>query len=155
MWVKPPITSDLQMKDYYQQLGLDRNATDTDLKKAYRQLALKYHPDRNPGDKAAEEKFKEINEAYACLSDPDKRSNYDNFGTAEGAGAGFGFEGFDGFSTNFGDIFGDVFGDIFGEFTGRRRTRPSKGQDLLYDLELALQESVLHIEIKMMENCSD
>ncbi|MBI5099349.1 MAG: molecular chaperone DnaJ [Nitrospirae bacterium] len=147
------------MKDYYNTLGLDRNATDADLKKAYRQLALKYHPDRNPGDKAAEEKFKEINEAYACLSDTDKRSNYDNFGTAEGAGAGFGFEGFGGFSTNFGDIFGDVFGDIFGEFTGRRRTRPAKGQDLLYELELTLQESVFgtdkEIKIPRWENCSD
>src|SRR4030065_1921386 len=103
------------MKDYYQILGVERNATDADLKKAYRQLALKYHPDRNPGDKVSEDKFKEINEAYSCLSDPQKRSNYDNFGTAESAGAGHGFEGFDGFSTNFGDIFGDVFGDIFGE----------------------------------------
>jgi molecular chaperone DnaJ len=147
------------MKDYYQILGLDKNVTDTDLKKAYRQLALKYHPDRNPGDKAAEDKFKEINEAYACLSDPQKRSNYDNFGTAEGAGAGYGFEGFGGFSTNFGDIFGDVFGDIFGEFTGRRRTRPTKGQDLRYDLDLTLQESVFgtdkEINIPRWENCSD
>jgi len=146
------------MKDYYSTLGLDRNATDADLKKAYRQLALKYHPDRNPGDKASEDKFKEINEAYACLSDPKKRSNYDNFGTAEGAGAGFGFEGFGGFSTNFGDIFGDVFGDIFGEFTGRRRARPAKGQDLRYDLDISLDEAVFgtdkEIKIPRWENCS-
>jgi len=146
------------MKDYYNTLGLDRNATDADLKKAYRQLALKYHPDRNPGDKASEDKFKEINEAYACLSDTQKRSNYDNFGTAESAGAGYGFEGFDGFSTNFGDIFGDVFGDIFGEFTGRRRTRPAKGQDLRYDLDMSLDKAVFgtekEINIPRWENCS-
>lgn len=147
------------MKDYYQILGVEKNATDSDIKKAYRQLALKYHPDRNPEDKASEEKFKEINEAYACLSDPQKRTNYDNFGTSEGAGAGFGFEGFGGFSTNFGDIFGDVFGDIFGEFTGRRRTRPTKGQDLRYDLEISLQEAIFGtdkgIKIPKWETCPD
>lgn len=145
------------MKDYYQILGVERNATDADLKKAYRQLALKYHPDRNPGDKAAEDKFKEINEAYACLSDSEKRSNYDQFGTAEGAG--FGFEGFGGFSTNFGDIFSDVFGDMFGEFSGRRRTRPTKGQDLRYDIEINLQEAVFGsdktINIPRWENCHE
>lgn len=145
------------MKDYYQILGVDRKAADAEIKKAYRQLALKYHPDRNPGDKASEDKFKEINEAYACLSDPEKRSNYDTFGTAEGVGAGFGYEGFGGFSTNFGDIFGDVFGDIFGEFTGRRRTRPTKGQDLRYDLDISLQEAIFgtdkEINIPRWENC--
>ncbi|MBI5057805.1 MAG: molecular chaperone DnaJ [Nitrospirae bacterium] len=150
------------MKDYYQTLGVDKNATDADLKKAYRQLALKFHPDRNPGDKAAEDKFKEINEAYSCLSDAEKRSNYDRFGTAEGAGgAGFDFgAGFGGFSSsNFGDIFGDVFGDIFGEFTGRRRSRPTKGQDLRYDLDIALKESIFGVEkeikIPRWENCPD
>ncbi|RJQ14686.1 MAG: molecular chaperone DnaJ [Nitrospiraceae bacterium] len=146
------------MKDYYQILGVDRNASEDDLKKAYRKLALKHHPDRNPGDKASEETFKEINEAYACLSDAGKRSNYDRFGTAEGAGAGFDF-GAGGFSsTNFGDIFGDVFGDIFGEFSGRRRTRPTKGEDLRYDLDISLHEAVSgtekEITIPKWENCS-
>ena len=145
--------------DYYQTLEVDRNANDSDIKKAYRRLALKYHPDRNPGDKASEDKFKEINEAYACLSDPQKKSNYDQFGTAEGAGAGFGgFGGFGDFSSNFGDIFEDVFGNIFGDFTGRRRARPTKGQDLRYDLELNLKEAVFGTEKKIniprWENCS-
>lgn len=146
-------------KDFYNILEVDRNATDADLKKAYRKLALQYHPDRNPGDKVAEEKFKEINEAYACLSDPQKRSNYDQFGTAEGMGADFGFGGgFNDFASSFGDIFGNVFGDIFGDFTGRRRTRPAKGQDLRYDLEINLKESVFgtekNIKIPRWETCS-
>lgn len=141
-------------KDYYNILELDRNSTEADIKKAYRRLALKYHPDRNPGDRSAEERFKEINEAYACLSDPQKRSNYDNFGTAEGVGAGFGFGGFNDFTSSFGDIFGDMFGD----FTGRRRTRPIKGQDLRYDMEINLKEAVFGTEKKIniprWQNCS-
>jgi molecular chaperone DnaJ len=143
-------------KDYYQTLEVDRSATDADIKKSYRRLALKFHPDRNPGDKSAEDKFKEINEAYACLSDPQKRSNYDQFGTAEGAG--FGYGGFGDFSSNFGDIFEDVFGNIFGDFSGRRRNRPAKGQDLRYDLELNLEDAVFgterKIKIPRWENCS-
>jgi molecular chaperone DnaJ len=146
-------------KDYYNILDIDRNATDTDIKKAYRKLALQYHPDRNPGDRSAEERFKEINEAYACLSDPEKRSNYDRFGTAEGVGADFGFGGgFGDFTSSFGDIFGDVFGDIFGDFTGRRRTRPRKGQDLRYDIEINLKDAVFgtekEIKIPRWENCT-
>ncbi|MCK5505484.1 MAG: molecular chaperone DnaJ [Thermodesulfovibrionia bacterium] len=144
-------------KDYYQTLEIDRNAADADIKKAYRRLALKYHPDRNPGDKASEEKFKEINEAYACLSDPQKKSNFDRFGTAEGAGAGSGFGGFGDFGSNFGDIFEDVFGNIFGDFTGRRRSRPIKGQDLRYDLEINLTDAVFStdkkINIPRWEDC--
>lgn len=146
------------MNDYYQTLEVDKGASDADIKKAYRRLALKYHPDRNPGDTAAEDKFKEINEAYACLSDPQKRANYDQFGTAEGAGAGFGFGGFGDFGSNFGDIFEDVFGNIFGDFSGRRRTRPTKGQDLRYDLEINLKEAVFgidkQIKIPRWENCT-
>jgi molecular chaperone DnaJ len=142
------------MKDYYETLEVDRSATDSDLKKAYRRLALKYHPDRNPGDKASEDKFKEINEAYACLSDSQKRENYDNFGTAEGIGG----TGFGDFTSNFGDIFGDIFGDFFGDFTGRRRRRPAKGQDLRYDLELDLKDAVFGVEteinIPRWENCA-
>jgi molecular chaperone DnaJ len=143
-------------KDYYNILEVDKNANDADLKKAYRRLALKYHPDRNPGDKTAEETFKEVNEAYSCLSDSQKRANYDQFGTAEGVGTGFG--GFSDFSSSFGDIFGDMFGDIFGDFAGRRRTRPTKGQDLRYDLEINLKEAVFgsekKINIPRWENCS-
>jgi molecular chaperone DnaJ len=130
-------------KDYYEILGVNRNATDTDLKKAYRKLALQYHPDRNPDDKTAEEKFKEINEAYACLSDP--------------MGAGFGGFGGGGFG-DFGDIFEDVFGNIFGGGFGGRKNRPTKGQDLRYDLEVTLKDAVFgtekEINIPRWENCS-
>ena len=100
-------------RDYYEVLGVDRSASEDDLKKAYRRLAMKYHPDRNPDDADAEEKFKEASEAYEILADAEKRQAYDQFGHAgvdpsQGGGPGFGFEG------NFSDIFGDVFGDIFG-----------------------------------------
>lgn len=126
-------------RDYYEILGVHRNASDAEIKKAYRRLALQCHPDRNPGDKASEEKFKEINEVYACLSDPQKRSYYDQFGVAEGIGVGTGFGGF-------GDIFEDIFGDFFGTFTGRTRTRPQKGVDLRYDLDIEFEESVFGAE---------
>ena len=145
-------------KDYYNILGVDRSANDVDIKKAYRKLALKYHPDRNPGDKSSEEHFKEVNEAYSCLSDPQKKAHFDQFGTAEGMGEGFGAGGFGDFSSAFGDIFGNVFGDIFGDFSGRGRTRPRKGHDLRYDLELDLSEAVFGAEKKIniprWENCS-
>ncbi|MCK5426811.1 MAG: DnaJ domain-containing protein, partial [Thermodesulfovibrionia bacterium] len=143
------------MKDYYQTLEIDRNATDVDIKKAYRRLALKYHPDRNLGDKSSEERFKEINEAYACLSDSQKRVSYDTYGTSEGAGTGFDFGDF---TTNFGDVFGDIFGDFFGTFTGRRGTRPAKGHDLRYDLDLNLSDTVFgtakKIKIPRWETCA-
>ncbi len=132
------------MNDYYETLEVPKDASEADLKKAFRKLALKYHPDRNSGDKEKEEQFKKINEAYACLSDPQKKAHYDTFGTAEDTGAG-GF-GFGGDSTNFGDIFGDIFGDLFGGFTGKRRMRPAKGADLRYDLELNLKDAVIGIE---------
>lgn len=145
------------MKDYYNTLEIDRNATPDEIKKAYRRLALKYHPDRNPGDKICEERFKEINEAYACLSDPEKKANYDRYGTAEGVGADFGFGGFGDFTTGFGDIFGNIFSDFFGDFTGRRRARPTKGHDLRYDLEVALEEAVFGTQKKLniprLETC--
>jgi molecular chaperone DnaJ len=135
-------------KDYYKILEVDRNASEEEIKKAYRRLALKYHPDRNPGNKEAEEKFKEINEAYACLSDPEKRAHYDRYGTVEGVGTGadFDFGGFGDFASSFGDIFGEMFEDIFSTFTGRRRPRPVKGQDLRYDLEISLKEAVTGTE---------
>ena len=143
------------MKDYYRILEIDRNAAQDEIKKAFRRLALKYHPDRNPGVKTCEEKFKEINEAYACLSDPQKRANYDNFGTAEGISTGFGD-----FSSAFGDMFEDIIGDFFGgTFGGRRRMRPAKGTDLRYDLDITLKETVAGtektIEIPRWETCTN
>jgi len=144
------------MKDYYEILGVDRNASDAELKKAYRQLAMKYHPDRNPDNKESEEKFKEINEAYSCLSDPEKRANYERFGTAEGVGAGTGFSPF---GPGFGDVFEDIFGDFFGTFTGQRRTRPTKGDDLRYDLEITLMEAAFGtekvIEVPRWVSCTE
>lgn len=130
--------------DYYELLGVSRDIGAEELKKAYRKAALRYHPDRNPGDKAAEEKFKELSEAYQVLSDPEKRSQYDRFGHAafeQGAG-GFG-GGFD-FSTNFEDIFGDIFGDFFGG--GGRAGRQARGQDLAYSLEVSFEEAAFGTE---------
>jgi molecular chaperone DnaJ len=136
-------------KDYYDLLGVPRTATDEELKKAYRKLALTYHPDRNPGNKGAEEKFKEINEAYAVLGDAEKRSSYDRFGTAEPGG------GFDvGFGRNFDDIFGDLFSDFFG---GTQRRRQRKGDDLRYNLDIEFEEAIFgterEIEIPKDERC--
>jgi len=128
--------------DYYETLGVERTASDVEIKTAFRKLALKYHPDRNPGDREAEEKFKQINEAYGCLSDPQKKANYDRFGTAEGMG-GPGMGGFGGF----GDVFEDLFGDVFGAFAGTRRgPRPVRGADLRYDLEITLEEAAAGTE---------
>ncbi len=143
------------MKDYYETLGISRDASEADIKKAFRQLAMKYHPDRNPDNKEAEENFKKINEAYSFLSDPDKKAHYDRFGTAEGFGAG---PGHGPFGAGFGDVFDDIFGDFFGTFTGRRRPRPAKGNDLRYDLDIALMEAAFGsekvIEIPRWEVCS-
>ncbi|QIK38891.1 molecular chaperone DnaJ [Caldichromatium japonicum] len=139
-------------RDYYEILGVQRNASEADIKKSFRRLAMKYHPDRNPGDKEAEAKFKEIKLAYDVLSDPKKRSAYDQFGHAgvEGTGdfGGFGgaAEGFAG-AASFSDIFGDVFGDIFGARTGGRRSQ--RGADLRYDLSLTLEEAVAGKEVKL------
>lgn len=132
--------------DYYETLGVSRNVTDDELKKAYRKLAMKYHPDRNKSDKAAEEKFKELNEAYEILSDAQKRAAYDQFGHAgvDAAGMG-GAQGSHGFNFNdvFGDI-GDVFGNIFGNRGGPQQSRGvQRGADLRYTLELDL-ESAIH-----------
>ncbi len=148
-------------RDYYEILSIEREASDQQIKSAYRKLALRYHPDRNPGDAEAEEKFKEAAEAYAVLADRDKRSLYDRFGHAGVSGAGAGAGGFDPtVFADFGDIFsglGDIFGfgDIFG--ARRRRGGPQRGSDLRYDLEISFEESFdgaeTSIQIPREETC--
>ncbi|PSL12672.1 molecular chaperone DnaJ [Marinobacterium halophilum] len=134
----------MSKQDYYELLDVSRDASDRDIKKAYRRLAMKYHPDRNPDDKAAEDKFKEISEAYEVLSDAQKKAAYDQYGH-EGVNGQGGFGG-GGFEGNFSDIFGDVFGDIFGGGGGggggRRRSGVQRGADLRYNLDLSLEEAV-------------
>jgi molecular chaperone DnaJ len=134
----------LSDRDYYEILGVTHDASADDLKKAYRRLALQFHPDRNPGDKAAEEQFKEAAEAYAILSDPVKRERYDRFGR-EGLGAQSGFAGFD--QEVFGD-FGDILGNLFGlgNIFGGARRGPRAGQDLRYDLEISFEQAAAGIE---------
>ncbi|HDZ38137.1 MAG TPA: molecular chaperone DnaJ [Marinobacter sp.] len=127
-------------RDYYDILGLSRDADEKEVKRAYRKLAMKYHPDRNPEDKDAENKFKEASEAYEILADQSKRAAYDQFGHAGVDGQAGG--GFGGGSGNFSDIFGDVFGDIFGGGGGGGRGRNTRGSDLRYTLELDLEEAV-------------
>jgi molecular chaperone DnaJ len=154
--------SGVSKRDYYEILGLDRGATDQQIKSAYRKLALKYHPDRNPGNHEAEERFKEAAEAYAVLADRDKRSLYDRFGHAGVSGTGAGAGGFDPtIFADFSDIFaglGDVFGfgDIFGAGR-RRRGGPQRGADLRYDLEITFQEAATGaettIQIPREESC--
>ena len=144
----------MSKRDYYEILEISRTATDQEIKSSYRKLALKYHPDRNPGDKSAEEKFKEAAEAYAILSDGDKRARYDRFGHA---GVGGGAQGFDPSQfTGFEDIFGGL-GDIFGFGGGRQRTGPQRGADLRYDLEIPFEQSAkgveTHIQIPRHETC--
>ena len=145
-------------RDYYKVLDVAKNATDADIKKAYRRLAMKYHPDRNPGDKEAEERFKEAKEAYEVLADEQKRAIYDQHGhdgidaARQGGGGAGGFGGAD-----FGDIFGEVFGDIFGG--GRRggRSQVLRGADLRYELELELPQAVFgyttEVEIPRLMEC--
>ncbi len=136
-------------RDYHQILNVTREATADEIKKAYRKLALQYHPDRNPGDKESEERFKEISEAYAVLSDHQKRSHYERFGDAgEGSFFDFGFRG------NFDNVFNDLFSDFFGQ----QRQREKKGDDLRYNLEIEFEEAVFgvekEIEIPKEERCT-
>ncbi|KPK55680.1 MAG: molecular chaperone DnaJ [Thiotrichales bacterium SG8_50] len=140
----------MSKKDYYETLGVARNASDAELKKAYRKLAMKYHPDRNPDDKEAEAKFKEAKEAHEVLSDPQKRAAYDQFGHA-GVDPSMGGGGGPGGGASFSDIFGDVFGDIFGGAAGGQGggTRAYRGADLRYTLELGLEEAVKGTDVKI------
>ncbi len=154
-------------RDYYEVLGVSRDADDATLKKAYRQIAKKYHPDMNPGDAEAEKKFKEASEAYAVLSDPEKRRQYDQFGQAafdQGAGAEGGFGGFDFSGMDFNDIFGDMFGDIFGGATGggARRGRsqgPMKGMNIRRRVSISFEEAVFgcekELEVDLKDPCPD
>ena len=130
----------MSKRDYYEVLGVDKSAGEREIKKAYKKLAMKYHPDRTQGDKGLEDKFKEIQEAYEILSDSQKRAAYDQYGHA-GVDPNRGGGGFGG-GADFGDIFGDVFGDIFGGGRGGRQSRARQGSDLRYNLELTLAEAV-------------
>ena len=137
-------------RDYYEVLGVSRNASDDEIKKAYRKEAKKYHPDLHPGDKEAEAKFKEINEAYGVLSDAEKKQRYDQFGHAGvdpnyGGGGGSGFGGFDGF--DFGDIFSDIFGGFGGG--GRRRNGPVRGQDVRQVIDITFEEAAFGCKKKL------
>ena len=145
-------------RDYYEVLQIDRNASEGQIKKSYRKLALKYHPDQNQGDKEAEERFKEAAEAYEVLRDPEKRSIYDQFGHEGLQGTGFkGFGGFEDIFSAFGDIFEDFFG--FGSRTSNRRTTARPGADLLYDLRIGFAEAVFgtekEIEIQVKAECQE
>lgn len=159
MYPRPTILTSNGKRDYYEVLGVSRSATDIEIKSAYRKLALQYHPDRNPNNPDAEEKFKECSEAYAVLADQDKRARYDRFGHAGvGAGAAAGFDPsiFQDFSDIFGDFFG--FGDLFGG-GGRRRSRAQRGADLREDLTLEFEEAAFgtetQVSVRRHEACED
>ena len=142
-------------RDYYEVLGVERSASDSELKSAYRKLAKKYHPDMNPGDKEAEAKFKEASEAYGVLSDPDKRRQYDQFGHAAfdgGAGGG----GFDFSGMDMGDIFGDLFGDFFGGGRSRAQSNgPMKGQNVRHSVRITFEEACFGVEKEIDTNLKE
>ena len=151
-------------RDYYEVLGIGRDADDAAIKKAYRVLAKKYHPDMNPGDAEAEKKFKEASEAYAVLSDPEKRRQYDQFGHAAfegGAGGAGGFGGFDFSGADFSDIFGDIFGDLFGgggRRGGRANNGPMKGTNIRKSIRITFEEAVFgcekELEVILKDPCT-
>ena len=158
--------ADQNKRDYYEVLGVEKNASDAEIKKSYRKLAMKYHPDQNPGDKTAEEKFKEVNEAYEVLSNPDKKARYDQYGFSgvdpnfnPNAGAGFG--GFGGGFSGFGDL-GDIFGDFFGGgasgASSARRNGPAKGQNVVSEIEITFEDAAFGCEREItysrVEQCS-
>ena len=150
-----------QKRDYYEVLGVDRSADDATIKKAYRQLAKKYHPDANPGDKEAEAKFKEASEAYAVLSDSEKRRQYDQFGHAafDGGAGGAGAGGFDFSGMDFGDMFGDIFGDFFGGGSRRGASNgPMKGANLRTSVRITFEEAVFgcekEIDMVLKDECT-
>ncbi len=148
-----------EKRDYYEVLGVDRGADDATIKKAYRKLAKKYHPDMNPGDKEAEAKFKEATEAYGILSDSQKRAQYDQFGHAAFENGGGGAGGFDFNGADMGDIFGDIFGDLFGGGTRRRSNNgPMKGANLRAILHIDFKEAVFgcekELDINLKEECA-
>ena len=154
-------TANVTKIDFYEVLSVSRDATDQELKTAYRKLAMQYHPDRNPDDPSAEEKFKECSEAYQVLSDPEKRAAYDRYGHAAFNGGGPGGNPFAGGAQDISDIFGDLFGEMFnmGGGGGRKASRVQRGRDLRYDLTLEFEEAVFgkekEITIRRMETCSD
>lgn len=149
-------------RDYYDVLGVDKSADEASIKKAYRSLAKKYHPDMNPGDAEAEKKFKEVNEAYAILSDPQKKQQYDQFGHAAfeqgGPGAGGGFGGFEGFG-GFGDIFSDIFGGGFGASSSARRNAPMRGDDVGATVNITFEEAAFGVKkditYNRIQRCGD
>jgi len=150
-------------RDYYEALGVSRNAAAEEIKRAFRQLALKHHPDRNPGNREAEERFKEVAEAYSVLGDPEKRATYDRFGLDGLRGEGFtGFSGFDAsIFGDFEDILGNLFGfgDIFGSRSRSRRAAPQRGRDLALELEISLEQAALgtekEISLSRAEHCPE
>jgi molecular chaperone DnaJ len=143
--------------DYYEVLGVTREVSEAELKTAYRKLAMKYHPDRNPGDASAEERFKEASEAYQVLSDGDKRAAYDRYGHAA-TSSGFGGAGPFAEATDLGDIFGDLFGEMFGGGSQRRGTRVQRGEDLRFDITIEFEDAVFgketEIKVRRRENCA-
>ncbi|MBQ3490234.1 MAG: DnaJ domain-containing protein, partial [Clostridia bacterium] len=149
------------MRDYYEVLGVSKSASDDEIKKAYRSLAKKYHPDMNPGDKEAEEKFKEVNQAYAVLSDPEKKARYDQYGP-EAAEGNYGGGGFGDFGGGFGFDINDIFGDLFGGGFGGGRARkngPQRGDDLAQRITISFEEAAFgckkDIKYTKIEHCSD
>jgi len=145
-------------RDYYEVLEIDRHATDDEIKKNYRRMAMQYHPDRNPGDKAAEENFKEAAEAYEVLSDAQKREIYDRYGHEGLSNSGFqGFSGFEDIFSSFGDIFGDIFG--FSNGRSRSRTAARAGSDLRYDLKISFTDAAFgiskEIDVQKLDRCHE